>query len=254
MRDIFAEIFTAQPIDPMQSARRGMRPALRQRFYREASVTAAAGLHAVTLDGKPVRTPAGRPLAAPRPALAQAIAGEWNAQGETIDPAAMPLTRLAHAIIDAVADHPGPVRDEIVKYLGSDLVCYRAEGPDGLIAAQARHWDPVLEFAHQTLGARLVLAQGVVHVSQPAQAIAAAARTIPSDPWRLGALSAITALTGSALIALMLAVGRLTLDAAWAAAHVDEDWQMSQWGRDELALARRADRFADMQAAARVLA
>ena len=165
----------------------------------------------------------------------------------------MPLTRLANAVIDAVADAPGPVADEVAQYLGSDLLCYRAEAPDGLVEGQTRHWDPVLAWARQTLGARFVLAQGVMHVAQPGEAIAAARAKIPTDPWRLGAVSAITTLTGSALLALALAHDALDAEAAWAAAHVDEDWQMSQWGSDDAALERRAYRRAEFDAAVAVL-
>lgn len=253
MRDIFNEIFEGQPLDPREAARRTMRSALRKRFYKEASVAEADGGFAVLLDGKPVRTPARRSLAAPRREWADAMAAEWNAQTEAIDPSSMPMTRLANAVIDAVADNLTPVREEIVQYLGSDLVCYRAEAPDGLVAAQAAHWDPVLAFARDTLGARFVLAQGVMHVAQPAEAIAAAARAIPAAPWPLGAVSLVTTLTGSGLIALAIAAGRLTPDQAWAAAHADEDYQMSQWGQDSEALARRAGREADFRAAALVL-
>ena len=148
---------------------------------------------------------------------------------------------------------PAEVAAEIEQYLGSDLLFYRAAAPEGLAARHAQHWDPVLAWAREKFGARFVLAQGVVHVAQPKEAVAAMRPRIPTDPWPLAALSSITALTGSALIALALAEGALDVEAAWAAAHVDEDWQMSQWGRDELALARRDYRFAEMQAAATVL-
>jgi chaperone required for assembly of F1-ATPase len=256
MRDIFTEIFENQPIDPMESARSSLRHRLRKRFYMRAT-TGEAG--EVLLDGKQVFTPARKPLAAPSRALAEALAAEWDAQKEEIDPGGMALTRLANAAIDAVAAMPAAVAAEIEKYLGSDLLCYRAEAPEGLVARQAQHWDPVLAWARDKFGARFVLAQGVVHVAQPSEAIAAMRARIPTDPdnikniWRLAALASITALTGSALIALALAEGALDVEAAWAAAHVDEDWQMSQWGRDDVALARRDYRFAEMQAAAMVL-
>jgi len=253
MRDIFEDIFKNDPLDPMEAARRNMRPNLRKRFYKDAHVGEAGDAFPVLLDGKPVRTPARRPLAAPTRALARAIADEWNAQEQVVDPAKMPLTRLANAVIDAVAEQAPAVADEIAKYLGSDLLFYRAEGPEGLIAAQAQHWDPIIAWARDDLRARFVLAQGVMHVTQPDSAIAAAREAIPRDPWVLGALSSITSLTGSALLALALAADELSVDDAWNAAHVDEDWQMAQWGRDELALARRAFRFAEMQAAATVL-
>jgi chaperone required for assembly of F1-ATPase len=165
----------------------------------------------------------------------------------------MPVTRLANSIIDGVTDAPEAVAAEVERYLGSDLVCYRAPGPEGLVTRQSRAWDPVLAWARDALGARFLLAEGIVFVTQPVEALTAARVAIPRDIWRLGALNAITTLTGSALIALALDAEALTIDEAWAAAHVDEDWNMDIWGRDALALERRAFRFAEMQAAAQVL-
>ena len=254
MRDIFDDIFKNQPLDPTEAARRNMRPQLRRRFYKAVSVEPQDGTYAVLLDGRPVRTPARKTLAAPTEALAQALADEWEAQREVVDPAAMPLTRLANSIIDGVADAAGPVKAEVAKFLGSDLVCYRADSPDGLVERQTRHWNPLIAFARDTLGARFVLGEGVMFVTQPQEALAAAASAIPDEPWKLGAVSAITTLTGSALIALAMAHGHLSTDDAWAAAHVDEDWNMHQWGQDEQALERRAAREAEMRAAAKVLA
>jgi chaperone required for assembly of F1-ATPase len=254
MRDIFTEVFESEPIDPMASARRGARPNLRARFYQraEAGVAGEGGVP-ILLDGKPVRTPAKSMLAAPSRELAQALADEWDTQRDTIDPARMPLTRLANAIIDGVVKKPEPVAAEIARYLGSDLLFYRADEPEGLVAAQAQHWDPILQWAWEEVGARFVLIEGVTFAAQPAEAVAAAAKAIPQHPWRLGAVNSATALTGSALLALALAHGRLDVDAAWAAAHVDEDWNMTKWGRDEQALERRAYKYAEMQAAAQVL-
>jgi chaperone required for assembly of F1-ATPase len=254
MRDIFDDIFKNQPLDPTEAARRNMRPQLRRRFYNAVSVEPQEGGYAVLLDRRPVKTPARRTLAAPTQALAQALADEWEAQREMVDPAAMPLTRLANSIIDGVADRPDVVKAEVAKFLGSDLVCYRAGSPDGLVARQTQHWNPLIAFARDKLGARLVLGEGVMFVAQPDDAIAAAARAIPAEPWKLGAVIAITTLTGSALIALAMARGELSTEDAWAAAHVDEDWNMHQWGRDEQALERRTAREAEMQAAAKVLA
>jgi chaperone required for assembly of F1-ATPase len=256
MRDIFTEIFESEPIDPMESARSNMRRNLRPRFFKRAHTgdVADAGGFPVLLDGRPVRTPARQPLAAPTRALADALAAEWEAQRDVIDPAQMPLTRLANSIIDGVIGTPAPVAAEIQKYLGSDLLCYRAGEPEGLVTNQAAHWDPVLQWARETWGARFVMVQGVTFVAQPPEAVAAAAAAIPADPWRLGAVSSITTLTGSAMLALAMAQGQLDAEAAWTAAHVDEDWNMAKWGRDEQALARRAHRFGEMQAAALVLA
>lgn len=254
MRDIFDDIYKNQPLDPTEAARRNMRPQLRRRFYKAVSVAPQEGAYAVLLDGRPVKTPARRTLAAPSAALAQALADEWEAQQEVVDPAVMPLTRLANSIIDGVADKPDAVKAEVAKFLGSDLVCYRAGGPDGLVERQAQHWNPLIAWARDALGARFVLGEGVMFVTQPEEALAAAARAIPDEPWRLGAANAITTLTGSALIALAMAQGELSTEDAWAAAHVDEDWNMHQWGRDEQALERRAARDAEMRAAAKVLA
>jgi chaperone required for assembly of F1-ATPase len=254
MRDIFEDIFANSPLDPVEAARRAVRPQLRKRFYDRADVTETAGQFAVMLDGRPVLTPARKPLAAPSRGLATLLAQEWNAQADVIDPATMPLTRLANTIIDGVTAAQPEVAAEIGKYLGADLVFYRADTPDGLVARQSAAWDPILDWARETLGARFVLSQGVMHVAQPESALAAAAAAIPRDAaWRLGALHAVTTLTGSALIALALMQDKLSVDAAWAAAHVDEDWNMEFWGRDTLAMERRAFRFKEMQAATDVL-
>jgi chaperone required for assembly of F1-ATPase len=165
----------------------------------------------------------------------------------------MPLTRLANTIIDGVGAAQDQVAAEIRKYLACDLVFYRAVSPAALRARQAQHWDPLLSWARQALGADFKLAAGVVHVDQPAAALDRAGVALPHDVWRLGALHAATTLTGSALIALALMHGAVTPEAAWQAAHIDEDWNMEQWGRDEIALKRRGLRFAEFNAAALVL-
>jgi chaperone required for assembly of F1-ATPase len=253
MRDLLDGVFAIEPLDPTEAARRSMRPRLRRRSYERASVDSGAGELRVALDGRAVKTPAGRPLAAPTRALAEALAAEWAAQSEVIDPSKMPLTRLVNTIIDGVAHSCSEVAAEVEKYLACDLVLYRAERPQGLIERQAAAWDLVLAWAHASLGARFEPVQGMVHVAQSPQTLCAACAAIPRHPWRLGALHMMTTLTGSALIALAFAGGAISLAQAWSAAHVDEDWNMEHWGRDELALERRACRFVDMQAAARVL-
>jgi len=253
MRDIFSEIFENQPLNPMEAARRNARPALRKRFYRQAHVGEANGRFVLLVDDRPVKTPARRALAAPTRPLAEKLAAEWNAQADVIDPARMPLTRLANTVVDAVAEATQPVAEEVAKYLTTDLLCYRADRPEGLVERQARAWDPILAWAREQFGARFVLAQGVMHVTQAAEVIAVMRAIIPSEPWRLGAVSAITTLTGSALLALALNEAAFEAEAVWAAAHVDEDWQMEQWGRDEMALEQRAYRRAEFDAAATVL-
>lgn len=254
MRDIFNDIFENQPKDPMVSARQGAKAPLRKRFYKEARAGEATEQgYPLLLDGKTVMTPARRPLLVPSPDLAEALAGEWQAQEKEIDAARMPLTRLANVIVDGIAPAPDAVADEIVKYLGSDLLCYRADEPAALVARQNELWNPILDWAHDELGARFVLVEGIVFAEQPTEAIAAARKAIPLEPWRLGAMASITNITGSALIALALNAGAFDADALWAAAHVDEDFQMSQWGRDEAAIERRAARFAEYEAAVKVL-
>jgi chaperone required for assembly of F1-ATPase len=253
MRDILEDIFGDEPLDPRQVARASLRPKTRERFYKNASAAERVPF-AVLLDGRPVKTPAKNALAAPTRLLAQAIAAEWDAQRERIDPATMPLTRIANSIIDGVAPATAAVAEDLAKYLGSDLLCYRAGTPEGLVRWQTQQWDPILDWARTALGARFILGEGIVFVTQPEGAVAAARAAIPSDPWRLGAAHVVTALTGSALIALALCAGRIDVDAAWTASNVDEDWNMHLWGRDEMALAARAVRFADLQAAGTVLA
>jgi chaperone required for assembly of F1-ATPase len=209
----------------------------------------------VLLDGRGIRTPGKQPLLVPTLDLAEAIAAEWKAQGEHIDPATMPMTRLLNSAIDGVRGREADVRAEIVKYAGSDLLCYRAGEPEGLARRQGELWDPVLAWCGEALGARFAVAQGLMPVPQPQAATAAVGRALDGlDPLRLAALHVMTTLTGSALLALAHARGRLTCEAAWAAAHVDEDWQIARWGEDAEASLRRRQRWSEMQAASRVLA
>src|SRR5262249_15525914 len=201
MRDLFEDLFRREPIDPVEAARRAVRPQLPRRFYRSAGVGEWGGEFRLLLDGRPARTPARHPLAVPTRALAHALADEWEAQREHIDPAKMPLTRLLNSILDGAKTSAAPVEAEIAKYFASDLVFYRADVP-GLAARQATLWDPVLSWAREALGANFLLAEGVMFVEQPPAALAAARRSIPKDPWRLGALHSMTTLTGSAPLAL----------------------------------------------------
>ncbi len=237
----------------LKSARAGSRPTLRKRFYKDAGVQEAEGGFAVLLDGRPVRTPARRPLVAPQQVLAQAIAAEWQAQTDVIDPAGMPLTRLSNSIIDGVTDRAAEVADDIARYFASDLLFYRAEHPEGLVARQAQHWDPIVTWMADEYGARFILAAGIVHVAQPDAALTAARAALPSDPWPLGALHVATTLMGSAVLALALARGRLDVTAAFAAAHLDEDWNFERWGGEDAVAQRRAARLRDLEAAALVL-
>jgi chaperone required for assembly of F1-ATPase len=231
-----------------------LRPPLPKRFYKSVTVARRDKGFAVLLDGRSIKTPKKKDLVLPTKALADAVAAEWAAQTGRIDPDTMPLTRIANTAIDAVADHMREVAADIAAFAGSDLLCYRATAPEGLVTRQKAHWNPVLDWARDALGAGLSLAEGVVHVAQPKEALAGIERALEAlDPFRLASLHVMTTLTGSALIALAHARGRLNLEDAWAAAHVDEDWQIEQWGRDAEADARRTKRFAEFEAASRLM-
>ena len=232
---------------------------LPKRFFKTAHVEARNGAHTVLLDGRLAKTPARRDLALPTAAAAQAVADEWNDLGATIDPAAMPLTRIVNAAIDGVAGQMHEVTAEIVSYIGSDLLIYRAGGPAQLVDAQAACWDPVLDWCRQTYGVRFVLAEGLMPVAQPPETLAAMRRAVldavdegAGTPFRLAALNVMTTLTGSALLGLAVMRHVLGVDEAWGAAHLDETFQESRWGQDAEALARRAARWREMQAAARL--
>lgn len=253
MSDLFDAPF--QPGDATRKAQGLSRAELPKRFYERVSVEPREGAFVVLLDGRELRTPARARLALPARGLAEAVAREWEAQGASIDPATMPLTRLVNSALDGVAREAEAVRADIVRYAGSDLVCYRAGDPQRLVEAQAARWDPVLAWAGEALGARFILAEGVMFTAQPEPALArmrAAVEAVPA-PLTLAALHVATTLTGSALIALALAHGHLTADEAWDAAHVDEDVQMEIWGQDAEAMERRAGRRADFDAAATLL-
>jgi chaperone required for assembly of F1-ATPase len=253
MREHFDEIAGQSEANPMEAARRSARAVQRKRFYANAGVGEVDGGHTVTLDGKPIKTPSGRVVVVPARSLAEMIAAEWNAQGEFIKPLAMPLTRFANSVVQGVTDNVAGVTDDIAKYFGSDLLFYRAGHPEGLVAREARHWDPILFWAAETLGAHFMLAEGVMHVRQPESAIAAARGALPADPWMIAALHVITTLTGSALLALALFHGVIDPDQAWAAAHVDEDWNAEKWGVDEEVAVRKAAKLVDFNAVAAVL-
>jgi chaperone required for assembly of F1-ATPase len=244
MRELFEEVLGQSPLDPEEAVRQSTRGPQRKRFYTTAAVASMPEGFAITLDDRPVRTPSRRPLVAPTAEIAEAMAAEWAAQKDIIDPMTMPLTRLANSVIDAVADRVDAVADDVTRYFESDLLFYRAGHPDALVEREARHWDPVLFWAADTLGAHFILAEGIVHVRQPDQAIAAARAALPAKPWSIAALHVLTTLTGSAL---------LDEDQVWSAAHVDEDWNSEQWGVDGEIMARRAARLTDFRAAAKVL-
>lgn len=242
--------------NPMERARAQMRQPQPKRFYSQVEVAEADDGFRVLLDGKPVRTPGRAFLALPTEAAARLVAEEFEAQGETLDIPSMAVLRLANTALDGVAQDTQAVLEDILRYASCDLVCYRADGPDGLVARQAECWDPVVDWARATLSARMVLAEGVMHVDQPREAIAAIGVHLNArrDPFRLAALHVMTSLTGSALLALAVDLGEVSAEEAWTAAHVDEDWNIEQWGEDAEARAMRLARHRDMVGAARLLA
>ena len=245
-----------EPVDPVKMARRDLQKTLPRRFYTDVSVASSAEGFGPRLDGKPIRTPARATLLVPTHALAEAIGAEWRGQGEIVDPGTMPLTRLANSAIDGVARTLPATIAEVAKFAETDLVCYRAGDPDALVAAQSEAWDPVLAFARDTLDARFICVEGITYVEQPLAArgaVLAAVEMIAGGPagvLRLAALSVMTSLTGSVLIALAAARGAMDAESAWAAACVDEDHQTRFWGIDAEAIVRRERRWRDMAAAA----
>ena len=204
-----------------------------KRFYREARCAPAAGGYGVALDGKPVLTPAGRPLAVPGAALAEALAEEWAAQGERVEREAMPLTRLVCGALDLTpAARPGTVA-AVARYAETDLVCYRAPAPPTLAARQAAAWQPLVEWAAERYGARLAVTTGLRPIPQAPAAVAALRAAVAAlDDLALTGLGFATGALGSLVVALALLEGRLAAAAAAEAALVDERYQMERWGAD----------------------
>jgi chaperone required for assembly of F1-ATPase len=229
-------------------------PVLRKRFYKTATAVAAGDAFTVHLDGRALRTPKKLPLILPVRPLADAFAAEWDAQINTIHPGTMPVTTLVFTAIDAVAGERLAVAAEIGRYAASDLLCYRAEGPDVLVERQKAGWEPVIAWAEALLGVTFVRATGLMPVSQPGAVQGAVEAQLQSlDPIALAAVHVITTLSGSALLALAVLRQRLTLAEAWSLANIDEDWQIEKWGMDDEAITRRATRTVTAKAAADVL-
>ena len=223
-----------------------------KRFWKQAEATAD---HGIALDGRPVRTPGRVALILPTPALAAAVAAEWQAVGDVVLPAAMPLTGLANAAIDRIAPDPQGFAAGLARYAESDLLCYRAESPDELVARQEAAWDPLLAWARGRYDVAFGTTAGIVHRAQPSATIARLGEAVAAhNAFALAALSPLVTLTGSLVVPLALAEGAFGADAAWAAAHVDEDWQAERWGADQQAADRRAERRREFDAALSFLA
>lgn len=258
MRDLLSDLEAGNHLsdpDPVKRAQNQMKTPLAKRFYDKVDVREQPEGYAVHLDGKPVRTPGKAMLLLPTEGAAKLVADEFSAQGENIDLVTMPVMRLANTAIDGVATDTQAVLEDILRFSSSDLLCYRADAPERLVERQSEAWDPVLDWARSQLGARFFLAEGVMHVEQPRETIAAIGVHLRQreQPMKLAALHVMTSITGSALLALAVEVGELDAEAAWLAAHVDEDWNAEQWGEDFEAAARRAARKRDFTAAADLL-
>jgi chaperone required for assembly of F1-ATPase len=206
-----------------------------KRFYRQATVGDDFG---VLLDGRPLKTPAAADLKLPSRSLAEAIAEEWRGQGETLDPHAMILTKLANTAIDRVAPRRAAIVEELVGYGGADLLSYRADDI-ALALRQAARWDPIVDWARAALGASLAVTTGVTHVPQSAETLVALGRALGGlDDWSLSALQTLTTVTGSLTLALAVAAGRVTAAEAFALSRLDEDYQAEKWGEDHEAKKR----------------
>ena len=225
-----------------------------KRFWKKAEVTETDGGHTVTLDGRPVKTPAKALLVLPTRAMAEAVAAEWQAQEKDIDPLSMPVTRGANAAIDKVSVQRAAVVAMLAEYGDSDLLCYRAAGPEELIAQQAEGWDAPLAWAADRFAATLRTGQGVMHVLQDADALAALRAALDAhDDFEIAAMHDLVSISGSLVLALAVSEGHLSPAEAWRLSRIDEDWQISQWGEDEEAMEAAAKKREAFEAAARFL-
>ena len=225
-----------------------------KRFWETVAVEQTVDGFGIALDGRPVRTPLGRAAAGPTRALADAMAAEWSAQIETVDPRTMPVTRAVNSALDRVIPEYDAVADIVVEYGESDLLCYRAPHPDALQERQAVLWDPWLDWARDTYDLRLSVAAGVMHVEQDARAIGTLRRAVEvHDGWELTALHDLVTLTGSLVLGLSVSAGAQTAAAAWPLGRIEEDWQIAAWGEDAEAAAAAGARRRDFLAAERFL-
>lgn len=212
-----------------------------KRFWKEAVVVPEADGFAIRLDGRPVKTPAKRALIVPTHAMAQAIAAEWDAQEEEINPHTMPATKTANAAIDKVAVQHAEVAEMLAAYGDADLLCYRADGPEELVARQTAQWDPMLDWGAAALGARLEPRTGIMHAPQKAEPLAVlSARTHALNAFELAAFHDLVSLSGSLVLGFAAALHARPADVLWDMSRLDEIWQIEQWGKDDEAEATAA--------------
>ncbi len=225
-----------------------------RRFWKAASVTQADVGFGVALDGRPIKTPAKTPLIVPTQALADLIASEWDAQDEKIDPTTMPFTRMTNSAIDKVTHQHAAVADAVAAYGDADLLCYRADHPDDLVARQSAAWDPLLDWASETLGARLMPRSGIMHQAQDERALDVLAKRVHAmDSFTLTGFHDSVALSGSLVIGFAVLAGHQPVDVLWKTSRVDELWQEEQWGEDEEAQEMAAVKARDFSNAAQFL-
>ena len=225
-----------------------------KRFWRDTRVETAAGGCRVYLDRRPVTTPAKRPLLLPSLPLAEAVAAEWRCQVEKVEPSHMPLTQLCCTTIDLTVDRAAEIRRDLAAYGGTDLLCYWASAPPSLVERQQQGWQPLLDWAAENLRAPLRTTTGVMTVSQSPESLAALSRAVEGyGDFHLTALAELVRTTGSLVLGLAVAAGRLTADEAFDLAELDATHQMEQWGKDSLAMKRRAAMRTDMNHAERLL-
>ena len=227
---------------------------LPKRSYRETAVVPVEGGFAVALDGRTTKSPGMRPIVVPVAPLATAMAGEWAAQGEFIEPESMPLVRLVNAAIESGDERVIALREEIVSYAGNDLLLYRADTPQELVVEQERLWDAALVRIARHFGIGFQPTIGIIHQAQPEATLAKLADALRDEGLLvLTALVSITSLTGSGMLAMALWHRLLTPDEVWDTAHVDEDYNLRLWGADDEALLRRQKRRREFDAAVQML-
>lgn len=226
-----------------------------KRFYKQVKIACEEGDFTILLDERPVKTPAKRPFLVPTEVFAEFIAQEFESQKHVVDPTKMPMTRLVNTVIDGIADDMQAVFEDLLRFVACDMIFYRAQTPKELVRKQSEQWDPLLDWAEEKLGARFYLTEGLMHVEQSPEALQAVSHYLRSveSPYMLAALHMMTTLTGSALIALAVAAGKIDADHAWSIAHLDEDWMMEQWGKDKETMAHRAHKKAEFKAAATIV-
>jgi chaperone required for assembly of F1-ATPase len=225
-----------------------------KRFYKDVAVREEGDGFAVLLDGRTIKTPAGAVMLAPTRRLGDAIAREWQGQGETLLPETMPLTKALNTALDRVAANRAALVDDLAKYANSDLLCYRADAPEGLVERQAAAWDPWLDWAAVQYGARLATVTGVTHVTQSAEALECIKSAIARfGDVELAALHVGITITGSAVLGLAFAARALTAEEAFALAHLDETFQAERWGQDAEAERMRDARLGEFVVAGRLL-